>query len=460
VPGSSGYSGDGGLATSAQLNQPEGVLATPDGGFLIADTRNNVVRRVSPGGVISTIAGNGTIGYTGDSGAATAAQLNGSAAVAETPSGGILIGDDFNGAIREITQPSSTLIELVPFQPNGRNGWYKTDPQLFVTPNENATVSCVLDPGQAPPAFGAIAPGCAYAGGGLVTTDGTHTIYAASQNSFGDQENPVSLTFKIDVTPPKITCGTATGATEPVFNYGQSNATVPGILTDSVSGPASLAVLADASTLSLGAHQANVRGSNLAGVSKTVKCSYFVQALSFTSLPGATAEVTAAPAANTGEAKTGAPTRKDGAVHKASAPKLVIVKQMVVTAVPANASVAVECRGEGCPFGGWRKVLSATPKPKPKSTTRSARPRNADLTKLFRGKPLRYGTQVIASLTAPMTIGRYVRFTITSGKKGPRAALGAGCMPPGAPGPSSKPCSPKLPGQTPNAAGTETTSGG
>jgi hypothetical protein len=348
---------------------------------------------------------------------------------------------------------------LVPFQPNGRNGWYKTDPQLFVTPNENATISCVLDPGQAPPAFGAIAPGCAYDGGGLVTTDGTHTIYAASQNSFGDQENPVSLTFKIDVTPPKITCGTATGATEPVFTYGQSSATVPGILTDSVSGPASLAVLADASTLSLGAHQANVRGSNLAGVSKTVKCPYFVQALSFTSLPGAKAEVTAAPTSTVGNPKAG---HTKAGSSKPNAPTAAIIEQMLVTAVPASASVAVECRGEGCPFGGWRRVLSATPKPKTKtkSTAGSARPRNADLTNLFRGKALGYGTQVIASLTAPNTIGRYVRFTITSGKKGPRAALSAGCMPPGAPGPSSKPCSLKIPGQTPSSAGTTTTSGG
>jgi len=446
VPGASGYSGDGGSATGAELDQPQGIAATPDGGFLIADTGNNVVRQVSPTGVISTIAGNGTIGFTGDGGAATAAQLNGPVGVAETPSGGILIADENNGAIREITQPSSTLISIVPFQPNGRNGWYRTDPELFATATENAKLSCVLDPGQAPPAFGAIAPGCAYAGGATVTADGTHTLYAASENSFGDQENPVSLTFKVDTTPPKITCGATPAAKEPVFTYGQSGATVSGVLSDAVSGPASLGVLAHVGTRTLGSHKADVRGSNLAGISKTVKCPYFVRALSFSSLPGAKAEVTAAPTPATATTKTGA--------HNVSGPKAAFVKKMLVTAVPSSATLAVHCQGRGCPFGGWRRVMSAQSKSSSKKgPAKVAKPRDANLTRLFRGKPLQYGTSVIASLTAPKTIGRYVRFTITSSKKGPRAALSSGCMPLGARGPSSKPCAPKIPGQTPSTSG-------
>jgi hypothetical protein len=443
VPRSSGYSGDGGFATAAQLNQPQGVTATPGGGFLIADTGNNVVRQVSPTGVISTIAGNGTIGFSGDGGAATAAQLNGPAGVTETPSGGILIADQNNGAIREITQPSSTLLSLVPFKPNGRNGWYKTDPQLFATANENATLSCVLDPGQAPPAFGAIAPGCPYAGGAVVTANGTHTIYAASENSFGDQENPVSLTFKVDTTPPKITCGVTASATEPVFTYGQPSVSVPGVLSDSVSGPPTLAVVAQPSTLTLGAHKANLRGSNLAGISKTVKCPYFVRAMSFSSLPGAKAEVAAAPSKSS--SNTNAKSSDETGASKAA-----VVKQMLVTGVPASANLSVECRGSGCPWAGWRNLMAAQPKSK---STKPAKPRDANLTRLFRGKPLAYGTSVIASLTARKTIGRYVRFRIVSGKKGPRAALSAGCLPLGTRAPSSKPCSPKIPGQTPSSAG-------
>src|SRR6202012_5978440 len=114
----------------------------------------------------------------------------------------------------------------------------------------HATLSCVLDPGDAPPGFGAIAPGCAFAGGGLVTADGIHPPYAASENSIGDQENPVSKTFKVDATAPKITCG-ATSAKEPVFTYGQREVTVSGTLSDAVSGPAKLAVVAHPSALTL-----------------------------------------------------------------------------------------------------------------------------------------------------------------------------------------------------------------
>ena len=57
--GVQGSSGDGGAATAAQLNSPTGVATTPDGGYLIADYFGNRVRRVSPTGVITTVAGTG-----------------------------------------------------------------------------------------------------------------------------------------------------------------------------------------------------------------------------------------------------------------------------------------------------------------------------------------------------------------------------------------------------------------
>jgi serine/threonine-protein kinase len=66
--------GDGGPATAAQIYDPQGVAAMPDGGFLIADG-DYVVRRVSPTGIISTVAGTGVLGSSGDGGPATAAQL-------------------------------------------------------------------------------------------------------------------------------------------------------------------------------------------------------------------------------------------------------------------------------------------------------------------------------------------------------------------------------------------------
>src|SRR5439155_41996 len=96
--------GDGGPATAAKLNDPEGVAATADGGYLIADANNQAIRRVSPAGTITTVAGTLTVsGSTGDGGPATAAKLNGPAGVATTADGGYLIADTSNGAIRRVS---------------------------------------------------------------------------------------------------------------------------------------------------------------------------------------------------------------------------------------------------------------------------------------------------------------------------------------------------------------------
>lgn len=86
-----GFSGDGGPATAARLNTPIYIAAAPDGGFVFADRGNNRVRRVAPDGRITTIAGNGTAGSAGDGGPGTAAQLNQPHGVAVTAEGGVLV---------------------------------------------------------------------------------------------------------------------------------------------------------------------------------------------------------------------------------------------------------------------------------------------------------------------------------------------------------------------------------
>jgi hypothetical protein len=98
-----GFSGDGGPATAAQLNLPSGVAATGDGGFLIADNNNSRVRRVSPAGTITTVAGTGTAGFSGDGGPAIAAQLFGPAGVVATADGGFLIADSLNNRVRRVS---------------------------------------------------------------------------------------------------------------------------------------------------------------------------------------------------------------------------------------------------------------------------------------------------------------------------------------------------------------------
>jgi concanavalin A-like lectin/glucanase superfamily protein len=101
--GSAGFSGDGGPATQAAINNPRGVLPLADGSYLIPDSNNHRVRKVSATGIITTIAGTGTQGFSGDGGPAMAAQLSIPFGVAPTADGGFLIVDVGNQRIRKVS---------------------------------------------------------------------------------------------------------------------------------------------------------------------------------------------------------------------------------------------------------------------------------------------------------------------------------------------------------------------
>ncbi len=99
---SAGFSGEGGSATAASINAPSGIAITSSGVMYFCDQANNRVRRVSAGGIISTIAGNGTAGSTGDGGQATAAKLDNPMGVTTDAAGNIYIADYNNAKIRKV----------------------------------------------------------------------------------------------------------------------------------------------------------------------------------------------------------------------------------------------------------------------------------------------------------------------------------------------------------------------
>jgi trimeric autotransporter adhesin len=100
--GSSGYSGDGGAATAAQLYVPCGVATDNRGNLYIADKENNRIRKVNSAGIISTVAGTGVPGYTGDGGPAIAAKLSHPQSVAVDATGNLYIADLYNFVIRKV----------------------------------------------------------------------------------------------------------------------------------------------------------------------------------------------------------------------------------------------------------------------------------------------------------------------------------------------------------------------
>ena len=101
--GTPGFNGDGITAISAQINQPPGIAVDTFGNLYIADAQNNRIRKVRIAtGIITTVAGNGSIGFSGDGGLATAATLNRPSSVCLDRAGNLYIADDINSRIRKV----------------------------------------------------------------------------------------------------------------------------------------------------------------------------------------------------------------------------------------------------------------------------------------------------------------------------------------------------------------------
>jgi sugar lactone lactonase YvrE len=105
-----GYSGDGGMASSAKLGFPNALVVDGSGNIIIADTTNCAIRKISASaGTISTVAGTGSCGYSGDGGAATRAQLGQVFGVAVDRSGNIFLADTVNCLVREVSAASDDI---------------------------------------------------------------------------------------------------------------------------------------------------------------------------------------------------------------------------------------------------------------------------------------------------------------------------------------------------------------
>lgn len=171
--------------------------------------------------------------------------------------------------------PPDVSITLAPAVPDGLNGWYRTPVHVTASAADPAGVGelrCSLDPGAAPSTFADLPAGCPFGGAGAnVAADGAHAAYAAARDSVGNAGPAVSRTFKLDATPPDVTCAAA-----PTFVLRGAGGTVTANVTDTTSGPAIPTVSAPADLSTVGWKSLPLTGFDRAGNSRTVSCRYLV----------------------------------------------------------------------------------------------------------------------------------------------------------------------------------------
>ncbi len=134
-----GYSGDGGPAVNAQLNTPYGILFDRNDNLLIADSENHVIRKVEADGTIRTLAGTGQRGYYGDGGLALEAKFDSPQSLAIDPEDRIYVNDEHNNAIRVI-EPDGTVHTLVGIKGPGFSGDGGPAPKAQIADPENVWI--------------------------------------------------------------------------------------------------------------------------------------------------------------------------------------------------------------------------------------------------------------------------------------------------------------------------------
>ena len=206
--GVAGFSGDGGPATAAELNLPRGLGVDPTGNIVIADSNNNRVRRVDASGMIATVAGTGPAAFGGDGGPATSAQLSFPRSIAFDRAGAMLVVDTHNNRVRKIDGPGTiTTIAgdgVVGFGGDGgpATAAHLSDPygvavgprgDIFIADAENARVRQVTPGGTIATAAGDGTEGFSGDGGPATLAQLHYPIAVAVDSSgtlfFADRDN-------------------------------------------------------------------------------------------------------------------------------------------------------------------------------------------------------------------------------------------------------------------------------
>jgi len=177
------------------------------------------------------------------------------------------------GAFEFTGQPPVTTISLSPTSADGTNGWYVSPVGVTVNATDTdstvAETRCVLDPASAPASFADIPSGCAI---GTVSTDGEHSVFAASTDTEGNNElPPVSASFKIDQTKPDL----APSLSSTTITLGQTGVTASPNATDATSGVASSSCDA-VDTSTAGKHTIQCTATDHAGNTNSASIDYVV----------------------------------------------------------------------------------------------------------------------------------------------------------------------------------------
>ena len=275
--------------------------------------------------------------------------ISGQEIVAGAPGPPVAVGSLPGAAFVFGPTPPVTSVSLSPAAPNGRNGWYLSPVQVAVTASDDvstvAETSCALDPPETPTGFGALSPGCPFAGagGGTVAGDGAHSVYASSIDSAGDAGAVGGVSFRIDRTPPTVTCGPT-----PTFVLGKRGE-VTATVTDATSGPISDVVAARPNASIPGTRTVTLTGFDNAGNAATVRCPYRVLAR-----------------------------RIDARLNWGANqfPSFTVISGLTLVHVPSGARIVLVCKGAACPSGHYARPRRRHPtgvQPPPQAVQARAR---------------------------------------------------------------------------------------